>query len=394
MDVRRTILLGILSVLLIIGVGVILSESVENADNDAVAEIDVSSVLGDGDTSGYARAFERREFRFPEDHGPHPEFRSEWWYFTGNLWTPQRRRFGYELTIFRFALAPERERHEDASQWSTNQVYMGHFAITDVTDERFVNFERLSRGAVGLAGARAEPFRVWLEDWSIAASARDPANWQLSASAGDVRLALELLPTKPVVLQGDRGLSQKSSAPGNASYYYSLTRIETHGRLTINDRQFQVSGQSWMDREWSTSALGTDQAGWDWFALQMDDGNELMFYQLRRKNGVTDPHSRGTLVDPRGGKKTLAAEDVVIEVMSTWESPRGGRYPSRWRLSIPSERLELDINPVLPDQELVASVRYWEGAVDVRGRRNGAQVNGHGYVELTGYGSSGEGAEP
>ena len=149
-----------------------------------------------------------------------------------------------------------------------------------------------------------------------------------------------------------------------------------------------------MDREWSTSALGPDQAGWDWFALQMDDGNELMFYQLRRKNGVTDPHSRGTLVDPRGGKKTLVAEDVVIEVINTWESPRGGSYPSRWRLSIPSERLELDINPVLPDQELVASVRYWEGAVDVRGRRDGAQVNGHGYVELTGYGSSSDGAEP
>jgi predicted secreted hydrolase len=384
---RRLVVIGSVLTLLMVGVGIILSSSVEDTGNDVTAEIDVSSVLGGDETSGYVRADAPREFRFPEDHGPHPDFRSEWWYFTGNLWTPRDRRFGYELTIFRFALAPE--RREDTSQWSTNQVYMGHFSITNVEDEEFVNFERLSRGAVGLAGAQAEPFRVWIEDWSIAVSAPDPARWQISARAGDIQLVLDLLPTKPMVLQGDRGLSQKSSEPGNASYYYSFTRIETHGTLTINQEPFAVSGQSWMDREWSTSALGADQAGWDWFALQLDDGYDLMFYQLRRKDGGIDPHSRGTLVGPHGRTTTLPAQEVKIEVMDTWESPRGGHYPSQWRFEIPSAQLEFDITPVLPDQELVASVRYWEGAVDVRGRRNGAEVKGHGYVELTGYGSKG-----
>ncbi len=388
LEAHRQPVIGTYFTLLIVGIGVILSCSAEKAGNDAAPEIDVSSVLGGEETSGYARADTPLEFRFPRDHGPHPEFRSEWWYFTGNLWTSRGRRFGYELTIFRFALTPE--RRENASEWSTNQVYMGHFAITNVSDERFVNFERLSRGAVGLAGARAEPFRVWIEDWSVEASGQDPAMWRINARAGEMQLELELRPTKPIVLQGDRGLSQKSSAPGNASYYYSFTRIETEGRLTIDEEPFEVSGQSWMDREWSTSALGSDQAGWDWFALQLDDGYELMFYQLRRKDGGIDPHSRGTLVDPQGQKTTLPETKVMIEVMDTWESPRGGQYPSKWRLKVPSAQLELDITPVLPHQELVASVRYWEGAVDVRGRRKDAEVNGHGYVELTGYGSKGE----
>ena len=384
---RRLVIIGIVLILLMVGVGIILSDSVENTSDLAVAEIDVASVLGDEETTGYARAHAPREFHFPRDHGPHPDFRSEWWYFTGNLWSPRGRRFGYELTIFRFALAPK--QRQDPSQWSTNQVYMGHFAITDVAEERFVNFERLSRGAAGLAGAQAVPFRVWIEDWSIATSARDPTRWQIQASADEIQLALVLRHIKPMVLQGDRGLSQKSATPGNASYYYSFTRIETQGTLTINNEQFQVSGLSWMDREWSTSALGADQAGWDWFALQLDDGYDLMFYQLRRKDGGIDPHSRGTLVGPHGRQTTLPAQEVRIEIMDTWESPRGGVYPSRWRFSVPSVQLELDIVPVLRDQELVASVRYWEGAVDVRGRRNGAQVNGHGYVELTGYGSKG-----
>ena len=348
--------------------------------------MDLGRVLGRGGDSGFARADHQRRFRFPHDYGPHPRFRSEWWYFTGNLHTPAGRRFGYELTVFRIALAPRAPLRK--SDWGTNQVYMAHFAITDAQGRRFHYFQRFARGAIGLAGARAAPFRVWLGDWSVQAARGAAPPWRLNASTTKVQLQLQLTPEKPVVLQGDHGLSQKSAAPGNASYYYSVTRIASRGRLRLDGHDYAVQGLSWLDREWSTSALGPNQVGWDWFALQLDDGRDLMFYRLRDRNGRTDPHSTGVLVDRRGHSKPLRVGDVHLQVLDTWTSPRGGTYPSGWRLQVPAERLSLTIRPLLPDQELDVSVRYWEGAVQVRGKRDGHAIAGAGYVELTGYAGS------
>jgi predicted secreted hydrolase len=338
---------------------------------------------GDGD-AGFEKAIEPRDFVFPEDHGPHPGFRNEWWYITGNLDDDGGRRFGFELTIFRFALTPSLPATE--SGWRSNQVYIAHFAVTDADRERFLAAERFSRGALGLAGAQASPFRVWIEDWEIAAEeAGTPERWRLRASDPGFSLDIELAAARPPVLNGNAGLSQKSAEPGNASYYYSITRWLTAGSLRIGEDEFRVSGLSWLDREWSTSALGADQLGWDWFALQLSDGSDLMFYNLRKLDGGQDEHSAGTWIDADGASLHLDREDVEITVTDTWESPEGGVYPSAWTLRLPQKDLSLDIRPVMADQELFTTVRYWEGAVDVEGERDGNPVTGRGYVELTGY---------
>jgi len=354
------------------------------ADEKTAPESQLSELLsGEGD-AGFEKAIEPREFEFPEDHGPHPGFRNEWWYVTGNLDGDGGRRFGFELTIFRFALTPSLPATE--SEWRSNQVYIAHFAVTDADRERFFAAERFSRGALGLAGAKALPFRVWIEDWEIAAEETGaPERWRLRASDPGFSVDLELSSAKPPVLNGDAGLSQKSAEPGNASYYYSMTRWLTDGSLQLGDDTFRVTGLSWLDREWSTSALGADQLGWDWFALQLSDGSDLMFYNLRKLDGSQDAQSAGTWIDTDGRSLHLGRDDVEITVTDTWESPQGGVYPSAWTLRAPGQGLDLRIRPVMADQELFTTVRYWEGAVDVEGERDGRPVTGRGYVELTGY---------
>jgi len=344
----------------------------------------LSQLLSDDGVTGYASATEPRTFRFPDDHGPHPDFRNEWWYLTGNLDGQNGERFGYELTIFRFLLMPS-VRRQQASRWRSNQVYIGHFAITDVRNEQFHVAQRFSRGSFGLAGARAEPFRVWVEDWSIAAGSAAAMTWHIQAADHDMLVDLNLTPLKPPVLNGDNGLSIKSAEPGNASYYYSISRLQTEGILQIGAQRFAVSGFSWLDREWSSSALSADQAGWDWFALQLDDGSELMLYQLRQLDGSRDPVSAGTWISRSGDSDHLDAGEFRIEVTQFWDSPLGGRYPSGWQVSVPGLDLQLDVQPVINDQELSTTVLYWEGAVDVSGKRNGETLGGRGYVELTGY---------
>ncbi len=380
------------------------------------ASLSVSDVLGGEPDERFARALAPRAFRFPADHGPHPEFRTEWWYLTGNLEGAGGRPFGFQLTLFRSALAPpahggEAQRLRDGpaprlappahgggargapalSSWSSDQVYMGHLALTDAEAGTFRAFERFSRGALGLAGARAEPFRVWLEDWVLegpAQAGQDIFSLTLTAGEGESSLRLVLEPAKPLVLQGENGLSQKGPEPGNASYYYSFTRLLASGTLEIGGETVGVSGTAWMDREWSTSALSAGQVGWDWFALQLDDGHDLMFYQLRLEDGSPDPLSKGSWVDPEGGSRVLGSEEVELEVLDWWTSPLdGASYPARWALRVPSEALEVEVVPLLPDQELELTFRYWEGAVRVRGSRAGTAVEGMGYVELTGYAS-------
>jgi predicted secreted hydrolase len=347
----------------------------------------LSATLGGADTTGYARAVLPRPFVFPDDHGPHPQYRTEWWYVTGNLGDAEGRRVGYQLTIFRNALAPFAPR--SSSAWATQQAYMAHLAVTDAGGGEFHAFERFARGALGLAGARARPFRVWLEDWVLEAEGGEGIfPMRVRASEGDVTLDLTLDAGKPPVLQGEAGLSRKGPEPGNASYYYSHTRMPTTGTVVLRGDTLAVSGASWLDREWSTSVLTEGQVGWDWFALQMDDGWELMVYALRMADGGAHPLSEGVLVDPQGRSRRLAfGTDVQVTPVDTWTSPHSGvRYPSAWRVRVPSRRWELDVAPVLEDQELNLAFRYWEGAVDVRGRVGGEGPSGSGYVELTGYG--------
>ena len=298
--------------------------------------IDVGQALGGSDAAGYARATEVRAFRFPADHGPHPDFRNEWWYFTGHLHSVDGRRYGFQLTLFRIALAAPDERVQRPSNWAADQVYMGHFAVSDIDGKgprRFRAFERFARAAAGLAGAELDrdALRVWLEDWSIERDA--DGGWRLAAGEDGVGLNLRLEPQTDNLLQGDRGLSQKSEQPGNASYYYSIPRLAVDGRLELDDRATAVAGSAWLDREWSTSALGPDQAGWDWFSLQLDDGGAVMYYQLRRRDGSVDPHSAGVYLAPDGRTERLGADDVKLDVLAHWQSPHGGRYPARWRIA-------------------------------------------------------------
>jgi len=342
----------------------------------------VSEVLGGAPAAGFARALAPRRFAFPADHGPHPTFRNEWWYFTGNLKGDDGRRFGYQLTFFRVALSPHPLPR--ASRWGTSEIFMAHFAVTDVGGKRFHYAERFSRGALGLAGSGGEPLLVHLEDWSAQETAAHPWSMRLSAADGDMALQLEVKSLTPEILNGEAGLSRKSATPGNASYYYSIPRMATTGTIRLGKERFLVSGLSWLDREWSTSALERDQVGWDWFALQLDDGRDLMIYRLRKRDGGSDPFSGGTLVLADGSSRSLSSDQVQLEVKDSWTSQKSGaRYPAIWHVRIPAQGIDLEITPRLADQELVTSFRYWEGAVAVQGL-NGSP-GGSGYLEMTGY---------
>lgn len=345
----------------------------------------VSSVLGDGDTAGFRLADPDYRLGFPADHGAHPDFRTEWWYFTGNLTAKDGRQFGFQYTIFRFALAADSA--ERISSWATRQIWMGHLALTDVAGERFHRAERFARGGeIGLSGASADPFRVWLDNWVMLSREESFLPLQLSAQEHDFGLELVITDGVGPVLQGDQGYSAKGPGTGNASHYYSYTRLDAHGQIRIGNEYVRVAGQAWLDREWSTSALGPGVKGWDWFALQMDDGADLMFYRLRRADGTPDVLSAGLLVNPDGSSTKLSPAETQIRPTRYWRSDETDiRYPVAWRMEIPGEALELNVEALLDAQEMDLSVRYWEGAVRISGSRRGGTIGGLGYLEMTGY---------
>ncbi len=336
---------------------------------------------------GFARVEGPETLRFPADHGPHPDYQTEWWYLTGNLDTAEGRHFGYQLTFFRRALVPPAERAARESDWATDQVYMAHLALSDVAGGRFQAEERFARGAAGLADAQADPFAVWLENWRLEAIAAD--QFHLYAANADLSLDLQLTDLKEPVLQGDEGYSRKGPDAGNASSYYSMSRLETVGTVAVADRAYTVNGLSWMDHEYSTSALSVGQVGWDWFSLQLDDGSELMVFQIRRHDGSVDPYSSGMLMPANGAPLSLKRNDFEIQVLDRWRSPQtGALYPARWRVKVPAADLDLLLEPYLADQELNLSYAYWEGAVRITGQMLDRSVQGSGYVEMTGYAAS------
>lgn len=349
----------------------------------------VAALSGEADAA-FTRAYEPQPFTFPRDHGAHPEYKTEWWYYTGNLVDDAGNAYGYQLTFFRSALTPTAP--ERTSDLATNQIYMAHFALTDVQAATHQSFERFSRGAGGLAGATGEPtYAVWLEDWSVQQldAGRSQLAAQVETEEGEVALTLTLQETRPPVLHGDQGLSQKGPEAGNASYYYSLVQLESQGTVTVHGKTATVTGVSWMDHEFGTSALSANAVGWDWFSVQLTDGAVLMFAQVRTADGGVVPIFEGTYVAADGAQQRITAEDFQLTVLTEWTSPRTGiTYPASWQAELPALDLQLTITPLVADQEMEVSFVYWEGAVAIAGTQAGSPVRGVGYVELTGYGQS------
>ena len=346
------------------------------------ASLPVAEAVNSGG-AGFKSVTAPRKFVFPDDHGPHPDYALEWWYFTGNLGTLKGRHFGYELTFFRIGLTAE--ELDRSSEWAAKQIYTAHFALTDVEDDKFYYFERYSRDALELAGAVGSPFHVWLEDWSAASTGSGTLPIRLAAMENSVEIDLLLNSEKGVVLNGEDGFSRKGNSSGDASYYYSLTRMPTEGTITLNEQTHAVSGLSWLDREWSSSQLSDEHVGWDWFALQLSDGRDIMYGVLRPRYEMASEFQLGTVVEEDGSHRSIKEGEVLLDELDKWQSPRGGTYPARWRFRMPSEGLDLEITPYISDQELDAIVRYWEGAVRIEGTSSGAPISGNGYVELTGY---------
>jgi predicted secreted hydrolase len=324
--------------------------------------------------------------RFPSDHGSHPDYRLEWWYYTGNLDGADGRRYGFQVTFFRIGIDPA---PLNRSAWTVRDLYMTHVAISDPSSGRYLSEQRLSRAGPGLAGASVDRLLVWNEDWRT--SRDEKGVHRVSVAAADFSLDLYLDEARRPTLNGVMGLSRKGPSEGNASHYYSLTRMPTRGHVAIDGRAVQVTGLSWMDREFGTSFLEADQQGWDWFALHLNDGSDLMIYQLRRRDGSRDLHSSGTWTRADGRVTPLPHDSFSLRSTgASFQSRRtGARYPTSWQLDIPAERLRLSITTPLADQELVADdatgVAYWEGLVDARGQRGGQPVTGRGYLEMTGY---------
>lgn len=337
----------------------------------------------------YQLALPGYRYEFPRDHGSHDRFRTEWWYFTGHLFAGDGRRLGYELTFFRRAVRPDAPR-PGSSRWAIHQLYLAHFAITDVHEDRFRYAQKLSRAALGKAGAEPGRLQVWIDRWSAEAASPDHDVLSLRAAADGFEIDLHLTPLKPPVTHGLGGVSRKGDGRGQASHYYSFTRLRTEGTVRLPTGILQVTGTSWMDHEFGSAALGEGQVGWDWFSIQLEDRTEVMFYLLRRADGAPDPASSGTFIAPNGRGQHLTIEDVIITVLAHWQSAASAaRYPSAWRVDVPSLGLSLTLSPLMANQELITGtstqVTYWEGAVTVEGTRHGEPVNGQGYVELTGY---------
>ncbi|HEY5741541.1 MAG TPA: lipocalin-like domain-containing protein [Terrimicrobiaceae bacterium] len=324
-------------------------------------------------------------YKFPDDHQNHPEFKTEWWYFTGNLTTAQGRQFGYQLTFFRQGVMPRDSDIIPLSHFVTSSVKFAHFAVSDLSGGKFHFFQKLSRGAFGEAGFGVRPRLAWIDDWWC--TLEDESAFRIKASAGDLALDLALTAKKPLVIHGRNGVSQKADGEGKASHYYSFTRLASEGVLRLRGEEFSVSGSSWFDHEWASNQLTANQSGWDWFSLQLEDGSDLMLFQIRTKDGGRDRNSAGTLVDANGTVTSLGEADFTLEALETWSSPEsGGDYPVRWRIVIPRLQTRLEVTAALKDQELrLKPIMYWEGSIRAQGTIGEKNVNGSGYLEMTGY---------
>ncbi len=335
----------------------------------------------------WERANEPKAWEFPKDHGAHRSFKTEWWYFTGHLRQGDRE-WGYQWTLFRQGI--NRNLSDKPSRWTIGDIHFAHFALSDIRADRFSFKELVSRGVMGHSSISEERMEGHIENWIM--RTLSPDHYRITAEIPEDRIKFDirLQASKPLVFQGDRGLSQKGKEPGNASHYYSYPRLASEGQITVGDQVFEVVGESWFDHEFSTSVLEEGQIGWDWFSIQLDNGHEIMIYQLRNRDGSKHPLSKGTLVLPDGTNTILGYSDFSLKSIGSWKSREtGATYPSGWKISIPSRGIELNVQPKIKDQELVlraiADFAYWEGAGRVEGTFGGAPVKGNSYTELTGY---------
>lgn len=325
------------------------------------------------------------KYEFPRDHFNHPGFRTEWWYYTGNLFTPTERRFGFELTFFRQGLEKARASGI-ANRWRADDAWLAHLALSNFRSGSFLHYERLHRAGPGLAGADASRALVWNGNWHAGPD-------RLQAVSEDFTLRLALQPLKPPVIHGQNGVSQKAGGEGKASHYVSLTRIAASGSLVIGDRTHTLRGLVWMDHEFFTHQLESGQAGWDWLSIQLDNNTELMIARIRREDGSTDPHSHATFIDGSGRARHLESKEWSITPLRSWRNhATGTQYPVAWKIEVPPLHLTLDASTPMPQQELVskssASPSYWEGAMDFQGALGGTPISGRGYLEMTGYARS------
>ncbi len=324
-------------------------------------------------------------YQFPRDHFNHPDYRAEWWYYTGNLKAEDGHRFGFELTFFRLAIARDKA---NPSPWEVQDLCVAHLVLSDIDGRHYYHMQRVNRTGPGLAGASLEQSRVWNGNWQATIHHEMQ---HLQAITEQFSLQLDLLTHKPPVIHGKEGVSQKSAGLGHASHYISFTRLLTTGAIELNGKTYQVSGISWMDHEFFTHELEPNQAGWDWVSLQLDDNTELMLYRFRHEDGTIDPFSSGTYIDAAGKSRFLDVSDFNMSPHGeTYTSPATkATYPIQWHVTVPSLDLDLELRTPLADQELVsqgnASLTYWEGAITITGTRKGARTTGIGYLELTGY---------
>jgi predicted secreted hydrolase len=354
--------------------------------------IAASGGIGAAGDSGFLSVTGPCRLEFPRDHGPHPGFRTEWWYWTGNLKSETGRRFGFQLTFFRYQLTPfggASAWPDPPSAWRSRQIYLGHAALSDLAGKRHFQSERAARQAFGLGGwvQWGPDITLFLRNWYAVVL---PDAHRLHAFGDDFDFTLEMKPAKAPVRHGIDGYSRKGTTPERASCYYSFTRLETTGTVTAGGKTYEVEGESWMDHEFSTAPLEPGTVGWDWFSLQLSDKTEIMLYLLRQEDGEVNPASSGTYIDASGALRHLEKGYFQVFVKDAWKSAKSGAvYPRRWSLSIPLLGIDLDVSSNLADQEMrtagTTGVTYWEGSVAVKGTKGGSPVDGHGYVEMTGY---------
>ena len=324
-------------------------------------------------------------YEFPRDHYLHEEFKTEWWYFTGNLTDGSGRPFGYQLTLFRQGIRHPSERNAELSRFVVDDLKFAHFTVTDVRAGDFVFDQKASRGAFGEAGFSDGERVAWNGSWTVRLD--DAGVFHISAENDRAAINLRLESSKPPAIHGERGFSQKAAGDDHASHYYSLTRLTSNGEVRVGANKFQVRGDSWFDHEWATNQLAAGQVGWDWLSVHFEDGTELMLYQIRQENGAADPGSSGTVIDRDGGSRHLRHDAFKMTPTALWNSRKtAAKYPVGWRIEVPGEALQLSVKPAVENQELaLMPLTYWEGAVEITGTRAGQPVRGRGYLELTGY---------
>ncbi len=339
-----------------------------------------------GEMPGFKPALPGWKYEFPRDHRVHREFKTEWWYYNGYLKGPGGESFGYQVTFFRVGLIPG-PLPPEGSRWRIRDVYLAHLAVSDISNKKFLYQEKADRGNLGLAGADADQYRIWVENWKVIEEGK---GHHIQAGDADLSVSLKIIPTGPPLIHGINGVVQKGSGAGRASHYYSMTRMETKGILKIKGKEIPVTGISWMDHEFGSNQLQDTQIGWDWFSVQLDNGMDLMIYQLRHEDGQVDPNSSGTMAGPDYRPIHLLLSDFDLRVLNFWKSSRSGAsYPASWEVYFPQHDLRLELVPLMTDQELMTpkstGITYWEGIVKVKGIYKGRTVTGNGYVEMTGY---------